>query len=88
MNTTQFPIESGVPVAPHAGRRLAAIQYPFAALEVGQSFFIPADQLEERRTTARIVNRRLFAFLKKNPNKQLKFATRAVDGGVRVWRIA
>ena len=27
-------------------------------------------------------------FLKKNPNKRLKFATRKVDGGMRVWRLS
>ena len=41
MNTTQFKIESGVPL-PKRGRT-SDVQYPFEELEAGQSFFVPAE---------------------------------------------
>ena len=80
----QFPIERGIPVPPprkHGNWPKTGVTYPFASMEVGDSFFIP------RRTSNRIAaawatTRRVTGF---------RFtARRAVKAGVmgtRVWRI-
>ncbi len=71
-----FKIEDGhaIPASRRATVRRA--KYPWADLEVGQSFFVPGAALRSMGSTASHAGRR----------SGKKFIARAVEGGVRVWR--
>jgi hypothetical protein len=66
-----FEIEKGVP------RQAPNVKYPFADMQVGDSFLVP-------RGTARIV---ASAAVWAAARGYGKFSCRTVEGGVRVWRI-
>ncbi len=67
-------IEKGIPLP----RRGVAPKYPFAKLEVGDSFFVPG------RTT------NSFGGIMTAAAKRTGygFQSRKTDGGIRVWRIS
>jgi hypothetical protein len=65
-----LPIDKNIPIPPSS-------QYPFAQMEVGDSFYAP--------------NKRpghFTAYMEKFRRQDLEFTCRTVPGGVRVWRIA
>jgi len=66
-------IEQGVPIP-----KLYLSIYPFAEMVVGDSFLVP---LKERHRAASAVS----SFARKHPG--VKFVTRKVAGGIRVWRV-
>lgn len=74
-----FQIEKNVPMAErgsaHRGR---PAKYPWAEMEVGDSFFSPSDgaTAATMRAGAQKAGKRL----------GFTFAVRLVEGGVRVWR--
>jgi hypothetical protein len=70
---TGFKIEKGIP----APKSRAA--YPFADMEVGDSFFIPG-----MKTSAEISSAISYRRLRHGE----KYRSQAVDGGLRVWRVA
>jgi len=67
-------IESGIPLA---GKAWSA-KYPWRDLEVDQSFFVADGKLTALRPAASLAGKRL----------SRRFVARAVDGGVRCWRVA
>jgi hypothetical protein len=71
----KYRIERGIP-APADGRKS---QYPFDEMEPGDSFFIPG-----MKSSAEISSSVSY---RKN-RYQEKYVCRAVEGGLRVWRIA
>ena len=73
-----YEIEAGVPLpAPQA-------KYPFAIMDVEDSFFVPYDGVPEN-----VVIKRLRGACNWAQNKyERKFIVRRVDEGVRVWRKA
>lgn len=79
-----FTLESGIPVpkATRAGR--SGSKYPFAQMEVGESFLVGLNAKGEPLSQG-TVRSALGAFSKRNPNSG-KFAVRDTDQGVRVWR--
>ncbi|HDR9153808.1 DUF7303 family protein [Burkholderia vietnamiensis] len=75
----EFVIEKGLPIpAPTRGRPQ---RYPFSKLEIGDSFFVEGDPSARLKELSNCANyhRRFHGG---------NFVVRAVDGGVRVWRIA
>ncbi len=62
-----------MPAKPHAGGRPSI--YPWAELEIGDSFFVPDKKSSNCGAwmAGKLLGR--------------KFSARTVDGGVRVWRI-
>lgn len=85
-----FTIEKGIPI-PAAQPRGAAVKYPFAQMEIGDSFFVPS--VVKGDETADKAAERLKSSLsshKRRAQKQTGFVltVRVVDGGVRVWRNA
>ena len=74
-----YQIEKDVPVAPKRGGRGG--EYPFAAMEIGDSFFVPGDA---HRTQYRVSS----AVSHYAARTGRKFTTRRVEGGVRCWRTA
>ena len=73
-----FPIEKGIP-APVP--RAKPARYPFAELQVEDSFFVPAADI---RTIPRV--RAAACMYAKHHG--LKFVTSVEGAGIRVWRIA
>lgn len=70
-------IESNIPIPGRVGIGRTS-PYPWAQLEVGESFFIP------QKAVASIGGSKKWFELK----LLRKFARRAENGGVRVWRIS
>jgi hypothetical protein len=73
----EFKIEKDIPLS--ESRSGPRPKYPFASMEVGDSFFIPGDR------SSRSVSGSVSHWRKSHPKQQ--FATRKVENGLRVWRI-
>jgi hypothetical protein len=74
-------IESGIPLPSEArGRK---IKYPFATLQVGQSF-LAACAPEDSRKLIMSVSSLCGKHTKKTGRR---YTCRVVEGGVRVWRV-
>jgi len=70
-------IEKGIPVAAHGnGGKLT--KYPFAEMEVGDSFLFPRELVD--------AGSRLFHWNRKFPDR--KFVSRHTPEGIRCWRVA
>lgn len=74
-------IEKGIPVPP----RNQWTTYPFAKMEVGDSALMPPKDGEIQMKLRERVSAAI-TWTKRGNTKN--FCTRAVDGGIRVWRIA
>ena len=75
-----YKIETGIPIPVRttkggAGRKP---KYPFADLKVGESFLVPNKTTEKFGATVTLARKRT----------GMNFATRNVEGGVRIWRTA
>jgi hypothetical protein len=81
--STEFKIEKNVPMpVSTTGRRES--RYPFAAMEVGDSFFEPRPEgFDEKRHASRMVS----ACGSWGRPRGVCFTVRNVEGGVRVWRV-
>ena len=74
-----YEIEKNVPVAePWGGYR-----YPFKQMEIGDSFFIPADG-DLKKTKSSMASRAT----RYGARTGKRFVVRNVNGGIRVWRVA
>jgi hypothetical protein len=71
-------IDKNVPI-PAGGKKT---KYPFAEMQVGDSFFLPCDGETERAS--------VLTYAKNHRKTTPNFAitTRKVDGGLRVWRVS
>lgn len=84
-------LEDKIPL-PNRFRTIAS-RYPFAAMKVGQSFFVPGDPLPTCRKLCQASN----MFLKANPGKKFTVRSRNAkqplhvnalrEVGARVWRV-
>lgn len=71
-----YTIEKGVPITKH-------FKYPFDIMEVGDSFFIPAE--ENIRKIGNTV--RFQVNLRQRRYEGTKYSTRTIKGeGIRIWR--
>lgn len=80
MTDHKFKIEKSVPV-PMARSKVS--DYPFDEMNVGDSFLIPTDEKDKRIIQSRVSG----SAVAKAYKTKMKFSTRCVDGGVRVWRV-
>lgn len=71
-------VEKDVKMPPATGSK-----YPFTEMEIGDSFFLP-DNGDDTNTMPRLRGA-ASAHAKKFGKR---FATRAVEGGIRCWRLA
>ena len=78
-------IEKNIPITPKNPKfwRKPQLKYPFAQMEVGDSFFVECDKDDARNMQVNlgVMGRR------ENKSTGKKFTTRQSEGGVRVWRI-
>lgn len=80
MNTA-IKIETGIPVpAP----RFQDAVYPFKKMQVGESCLVPPKEDETGRALRERVSAALAHY---HRDGSMKFCSRKVDGGIRVWRI-
>lgn len=70
-------VEKGVPTP--VGRT----GYPFASMEVGDSFRVEAESDDDKRKAATSIGASARNFCKKH---KAKFTTRRTEDGVRCWR--
>jgi hypothetical protein len=79
-----FTIENNVPIPEVKRGILGEPRYPFAMLEVGQSFFVPKSKQKPNpaKTLASTVSSANKRFEKHNK----RFVIRPVEGGARIWR--
>ena len=77
-----FVIEDDVSLVPSraGGGRAGQSKYPFAQMEVGQSFLAGA-------VKAGTIRSAIGAWMKAHKDEGFKFAVRETDAGVRVWRV-
>jgi hypothetical protein len=76
-----FPISSKIPLPPRAN---STGRYPLRALQIGESFFVPAkDAGEEGRTLYQAASNFRVRFKSTH-----RFSIRKVKGGFRAWRVA
>jgi hypothetical protein len=77
---SEFVIERGVPLPPaRYGRKPGSFMETVRSLNVGDSFVVTGKHQDVVASTCRVVRGRM--------NDGRNYATRKVDGGVRVWRI-
>lgn len=69
---SEYKIEKDVPIPPKNAGR--GSKYPFPEMEVGDSILVELKQSSAATLTRAIPD--------------MKFATRKVEGGTRIWRIA
>lgn len=67
--------------------RKTRTEYPFAAMQVGDSFAVPVGEDQNAATVARRLYTAANLYMKR-ANNGTKYAVRTMDGSVRVWRIA
>ena len=84
-----FEIQSSIPLPARATRARA---YPFAEMNVGDSFFIAtADEVEDKRVVSRLAAAVRNYRKSGSGNDAARFAIRARNegdqAGVRVWRV-
>lgn len=75
-------VESGIEIPTRT--RKGTAKYPFASMEVGDSFLTAAEEDDMVRVKSRMSNACAQAQKKL---EGYKFSVRQVEGGVRVWRI-
>ena len=78
-----FQIESGVEIPPQS-QPLRKMKYPFNRLNVGDSFVFPVATDEDREA---IQNRLQSAAANWGRSRGMRFVTRRVTQGIRVWRV-
>lgn len=73
-----YDIERNIEMPPRNGGQGARPKFPFREMDIGDSFFVEG-------RTARTFSPAIQAAQKRGRGK---FSCRAVEGGIRVWRVA
>ena len=71
--------EVDVSIPPPVNHRSGRAVYPFKTMPVGASILVPKGMAEKARIAAAV---------HKSRHPGWDYATRSVDGGIRIWRIA
>ena len=72
-----FKIDKKIPLP---SLRKPTTHYPFAKMKVGDSFFVPVKKPVD-------ASRARCAAIQYGKRNNIKFATRKVTGGIRIWRV-
>lgn len=76
-------IEKNIPMP---ADRATGMHYPYADMEVGDSFYVETNGTNEL-ATARRLRGSSHAFTRRNGGEGKKFSVRKMDNGFRVWRV-
>lgn len=75
-----YHIEKNIPMPP---KREVGVKYPFSAMDVGDSFFVPVSPGDSKEK----LQARIHSAQKKNKTiGGRRFTVRQSEGGVRCWR--
>lgn len=98
MNTiADIQVEKGIPVPPELLTKPGRRRYPFDALQINDSFFVPEElamSYDTLRNTAYQYHsraRKMYVELGGDPEKAIhmfKMVIKAEPGGFRVWRVS
>ena len=77
-------IENNIPLPPKGHSTGAAPRFPFAALAIGDSFLAPTTA-KNAKARRRVLSCLMIYHAKKTG---FRYASRKVDGGIRIWRIS
>lgn len=77
-------IESNIPLPPKARSTGARPKLPFTALAIGDSFLAPTTA-KNAKARRRVLSCLMIYHAKKTG---FRYASRKVDGGIRIWRIS
>ena len=66
--------------------RATGMRYPYADMEVGDSFYVETNGTNEL-ATARRLRGSSHAFVNRKGGEGQKFSVRKMDNGFRVWRV-
>ena len=77
-----YKIEKGIRMPLH----IRQTKYPFANMEVEDSFYIPLKDDQDIKKLTNII-RTAYGQFCKNHNKDWKFKTLQTGKGVRIWRV-
>lgn len=80
-----FQIETDVPVPPKSARRGSTEKYPFAKMEIGQSFFVPGEV--KMNSTIASAQKRTGHKFEAFPDQDGTGEDGKPCKGVRVWRV-
>ena len=81
----EYIVEEGIPLIDNgSGRPRGGSKYPFASMEVGQSFLFPCNLAQDSKARGRIAN----AACNAQKMTTARFSIRKFEGGLRIWRIA
>ena len=78
-----FAIEKGIPMPAESERRKRT-RYPFGAMEVGDSFWIPVEPDRRRFVQQSVIT----AWRHCRVKRGWTFTSRVDGEGIRVWRVA
>lgn len=94
-SSTQFVIQSNIPLPPRTYGPGASAKYPFAAMRVGDSFAVSIADYNSRGKTPATVDRVQGTLMNcaytyaRSHDRRAKFSTRKIsDTTVRIWRVA
>ena len=73
-----YKIEKKIPLENKATRKSP---FPFAAMEIGDSFFVPTKDYSRRKVSNDV-------FYQNSTRSGKRYVTRTEDSGVRVWRVS
>jgi len=83
----RFAVQKGVPIPPRiGGGRASVCPYPFLDMVRGDSFFVAASDHKAIVAARASVGNWARGFAKREA-KGFRVVTRAVEGGLRCWRI-
>lgn len=77
-------IEKNIPIPPSNHTRS---KYPFADMEVGDSFLVEWDKIRNKDRFQSYLAGSSYMWRKRHDRNDWKFTTRATESGVRVWRV-
>lgn len=82
-----YQVEKNIPMPrPYVGRPHSGEEkYPIRQMEVGDSFFVPLAEGQKTESLRGSINANINK--KKLRQEGLRFATRNMEGGLRVWRL-
>lgn len=87
MHAVNIKVEKGIPLSSARAYRGSTNTFPWKYMEIGDSFFVPLEQLPVDIGSFRVAAHRYKRRYPEIMDKNFKITIRRVDGGVRVWRI-
>ena len=82
-----YAIDKNLPMPKKIFLESESAKYPFASMEVGDSFFVPHKPDIDARKALTHMTSAQYSW-RKTRGSNFKFRCRTVEGGLRCWRVA